>query len=302
MSTTHPRASSWPRRWHACVAAAAAVWRWRWRCDGATPQPHVRIALQLLGLSVETRPRIMAAMWHYAATHKLHDAAEHGVRSARVVRRTILTCAHTPQTIVCDAALRDVFGLERIPLAVLPALLSQHQSAPDPIEIRCVCATTTTTAVLTVRPACGGQLPHPLWRARRADRAKVRLQRDALRRRCPPPVLRRSYELQLELDDDGIAAALIPPASTHLVSCRVCICVRARRVSQCVCVYDTDERVCAHRGAAGGTRLANQSAPPSSRLHVGVCCGARRHTDGAARLAEPRLSPAVRRCVLRVAQ
>lgn len=71
---------------------------------------------QLLGVEVDTRPHIIAALWQYIKTKKLQNPAD-------------------PTLINCDAALQKVLGDERIKFASISARLKDHLSPPQPIHL-----------------------------------------------------------------------------------------------------------------------------------------------------------------------
>ncbi|KNA11668.1 hypothetical protein SOVF_133120 [Spinacia oleracea] len=71
---------------------------------------------QVLGIEVETRPRIMAALWHYVKVKKLQDPDD-------------------PAVFTCDPPLRKVFGEEKVKFAVASQKLTQHLSPLQPIHL-----------------------------------------------------------------------------------------------------------------------------------------------------------------------
>ncbi|CAI9111649.1 OLC1v1011932C1 [Oldenlandia corymbosa var. corymbosa] len=71
---------------------------------------------EVLGLEVETRPRIMTALWHYVRTRKLQLPDD-------------------TSTFVCDPPLRKVFGEDRLKFAVASQKISQHLTSPKPIHL-----------------------------------------------------------------------------------------------------------------------------------------------------------------------
>lgn len=71
---------------------------------------------QVLGLEVETRARIMTALWHYVKVKKLQDP-------------------HDPAVFTCDPPLRKVFGEEKVKFAVASQKLTQHLSPLQPIHL-----------------------------------------------------------------------------------------------------------------------------------------------------------------------
>ncbi|CAO2818150.1 unnamed protein product [Amaranthus hypochondriacus] len=71
---------------------------------------------QVLGLEVETRARIMTALWHYVKVKKLQDPND-------------------PAIFSCDSPLRKVFGEEKIKFSVASQKLAQHLSPLQPIQL-----------------------------------------------------------------------------------------------------------------------------------------------------------------------
>ncbi|XP_021743647.1 SWI/SNF complex component SNF12 homolog [Chenopodium quinoa] len=71
---------------------------------------------QALGLEAETRPRIMAALWHYVKIKKLQDSND-------------------PAFFICDPPLREVFGEEMVKFAVASQILTQHLTPLQPIHL-----------------------------------------------------------------------------------------------------------------------------------------------------------------------
>ncbi|ORY87755.1 hypothetical protein BCR37DRAFT_6679 [Protomyces lactucae-debilis] len=69
---------------------------------------------KVLDISVDTRPGIITALWHYIRLHKLQDSDE-------------------KRLIHCDQNLQDIFGMERIFFPKVPELLNKHLEAVDPI-------------------------------------------------------------------------------------------------------------------------------------------------------------------------
>lgn len=70
----------------------------------------------LLRIEVDTRPRIIAALWQYIKVKKLQDAAD-------------------PSMIICDAPLQRIFGEERFKISSVSQKLSQHLLPPQPIHL-----------------------------------------------------------------------------------------------------------------------------------------------------------------------
>lgn len=71
---------------------------------------------EVLGIEVDTRPRIIAAIWHYVKSRKLQTPDD-------------------PAFFVCDPPLRRVFGEEKMKFTTLSQKLSQHLSSPQPIHL-----------------------------------------------------------------------------------------------------------------------------------------------------------------------
>ncbi|XP_043704337.1 SWI/SNF complex component SNF12 homolog [Telopea speciosissima] len=72
--------------------------------------------MELLGIEVETRPRVIAAIWHYVKARKLQNPND-------------------PSLFACDPALRKVFGEEKMKFAMVSLKISQHLSPPQPIHL-----------------------------------------------------------------------------------------------------------------------------------------------------------------------
>lgn len=70
----------------------------------------------LLRIEVDTRPRIIAALWQYIKVKKLQDAAD-------------------PSMIICDPPLQRIFGEERFKISSVSQKLSQHLQPPQPIHL-----------------------------------------------------------------------------------------------------------------------------------------------------------------------
>ncbi|XP_073525403.1 uncharacterized protein [Phyllobates terribilis] len=71
---------------------------------------------EVLGFEVETRSRVITALWHYVKTKKLHDPND-------------------PAVFICDPPLRKVFGDEKIKFIAASLKLSQHLGPVPPIEL-----------------------------------------------------------------------------------------------------------------------------------------------------------------------
>lgn len=70
----------------------------------------------LLGIEVDTRPRIIAAIWHYVKMKKLQNPSD-------------------PSFFMCDSSLQKVFGEEKVKFAMVSHKLSQHLTPPLPIHL-----------------------------------------------------------------------------------------------------------------------------------------------------------------------
>lgn len=74
-------------------------------------------ALQdILGIEVETRPRIIAALWHYIKTRKLQMPGD-------------------VSSFTCDPPLRKVFGEEKLKFAAVIQKITEHLTSLKPIHI-----------------------------------------------------------------------------------------------------------------------------------------------------------------------
>lgn len=71
---------------------------------------------ELLGIEVETRPRIIAALWHYVKARKLQLPSD-------------------PSFFMCDPPLRKVFGEDKVKFGMVSQKISQHLSPPQPIHL-----------------------------------------------------------------------------------------------------------------------------------------------------------------------
>lgn len=71
---------------------------------------------ELLGIEVDTRPRIIAAIWHYVKARKLQNPND-------------------PTHFNCDLPLLRVFGEEKMKFANVSQKISQHLSYPQPIHL-----------------------------------------------------------------------------------------------------------------------------------------------------------------------
>ncbi|CAO2827607.1 unnamed protein product [Amaranthus hypochondriacus] len=71
---------------------------------------------ELLGIEAETRPRILAAIWHYVKARKLQYPND-------------------PTFFTCDPQLQKVFGEEKMKFTMVSQKISQHLSPPPPIQV-----------------------------------------------------------------------------------------------------------------------------------------------------------------------
>ncbi|KAL3526228.1 hypothetical protein ACH5RR_014600 [Cinchona calisaya] len=71
---------------------------------------------EVLGMEVETRPRYMAAIWHYIKTRKLQIPGD-------------------SSSFMCDPALRKVFGEENLKFAAVSQKIMHHLTSPKPIHL-----------------------------------------------------------------------------------------------------------------------------------------------------------------------
>lgn len=71
---------------------------------------------KVLGIEFDTRPRIIAALWHYVKSKKLQSPND-------------------PSFFMCDAPLQRVFGEEKMKFSMASQKISQHLSLPQPIHL-----------------------------------------------------------------------------------------------------------------------------------------------------------------------
>lgn len=71
---------------------------------------------QAFGIEVETRARVVTALWHYVKFKKLQDPSD-------------------PSVFNCDPPLRKVFGEEKVKFAAAPTKLAHHLSPLQPIHL-----------------------------------------------------------------------------------------------------------------------------------------------------------------------
>ncbi|KAK3036458.1 hypothetical protein RJ639_030057 [Escallonia herrerae] len=72
--------------------------------------------MEVLGIEVDTRPRIIAAIWHYVKARKLQNPND-------------------PSFFNCDPPLHKVFGEEKMKFTMVSQKISQHLSPPQPIHL-----------------------------------------------------------------------------------------------------------------------------------------------------------------------
>ncbi|XP_058194295.1 SWI/SNF complex component SNF12 homolog [Rhododendron vialii] len=71
---------------------------------------------EVLGIEVETRPRVIAALWHYVKIRKLQIPSD-------------------PSFFMCDPPLRKVFGEDKMKFSTVSQKISQHLTPPQPIHL-----------------------------------------------------------------------------------------------------------------------------------------------------------------------
>lgn len=71
---------------------------------------------EVLGIEVETRPRILAALWHYVKIKKLQIPAD-------------------TSFFMCDPPLRRVFGEEKLKFSMVTQKITPHLTPPGPIHL-----------------------------------------------------------------------------------------------------------------------------------------------------------------------
>lgn len=72
--------------------------------------------MEVLGIEVDTRARIVAAIWHYVKARKLQNPND-------------------PAYFSCDPPLQKVFGEERMKFTMVSQRISQHLAPPQPIHL-----------------------------------------------------------------------------------------------------------------------------------------------------------------------
>ncbi|CAK9143312.1 unnamed protein product [Ilex paraguariensis] len=72
--------------------------------------------MEVLGIEVDTRPRIIAAIWHYVKARKLQNTDD-------------------PSYFNCDPPLQKIFGEGKIKFTMVSQKISHHLSPPQPIHL-----------------------------------------------------------------------------------------------------------------------------------------------------------------------
>ncbi|XP_071725265.1 SWI/SNF complex component SNF12 homolog [Rutidosis leptorrhynchoides] len=72
--------------------------------------------MEVLGIEVETRPRVIAAIWHYVKARKLQNPND-------------------PSFFSCDPPLQKVFGEEKMKFTMVSQKISPHLYSPQPIHL-----------------------------------------------------------------------------------------------------------------------------------------------------------------------
>lgn len=72
--------------------------------------------MEVLGIEVDTRPRIIAAIWHYVKARKLQNPND-------------------PSFFHCDPPLQKVFGEDKLKFTMVSQRISQHLFPPQPIHL-----------------------------------------------------------------------------------------------------------------------------------------------------------------------
>jgi SWI/SNF-related matrix-associated actin-dependent regulator of chromatin subfamily D len=71
---------------------------------------------EVLGIEIETRPRILAAIWHYVKSRKLQNPND-------------------PSFFTCDPLLQKLFGEEKMKFSLVSQKISLHLTPPQPIHL-----------------------------------------------------------------------------------------------------------------------------------------------------------------------
>ncbi|GFZ19134.1 SWIB/MDM2 domain superfamily protein [Actinidia rufa] len=80
-----------------------------------SPTPQEAL-MEVLGIEVDTRPRIIAAIWHYVKARKLQNPND-------------------PSFFHCDPPLQKVFGEEKLKFTTVSQKISHHLTPPQPIHL-----------------------------------------------------------------------------------------------------------------------------------------------------------------------
>uniref|UniRef100_A0A1D1Y2S5 SWI/SNF complex component SNF12 n=1 Tax=Anthurium amnicola TaxID=1678845 RepID=A0A1D1Y2S5_9ARAE len=72
--------------------------------------------MEVLGIEVDTRARVVSGIWHYVKARKLQNPSD-------------------PSFFACDPPLKKVFGEDKIKFALVSQKISQHLSPPQPIHL-----------------------------------------------------------------------------------------------------------------------------------------------------------------------
>ncbi|GAB2218584.1 hypothetical protein Droror1_Dr00001811 [Drosera rotundifolia] len=72
--------------------------------------------MDVLGIEVETRPRIISAIWHYVKARKLQNPND-------------------PSYFTCDPPLQKLFGEEKMKFTMVSQKISSHLSPPQPVHL-----------------------------------------------------------------------------------------------------------------------------------------------------------------------
>ncbi|KAJ7945714.1 SWI/SNF complex component SNF12-like [Quillaja saponaria] len=71
---------------------------------------------EVLGIEIETRPRIIAALWHYVKARKLQNPND-------------------PSFFICDPPLKRLFGEEKMKFSMVAQKISEHLSQPQHVHL-----------------------------------------------------------------------------------------------------------------------------------------------------------------------
>jgi SWI/SNF-related matrix-associated actin-dependent regulator of chromatin subfamily D len=90
--------------------------------------PHLKVSKplsQLIKVSLDTKPRILVALWNYIKSQRLQDAEDRKL----IVNNQPLKEVQLETNNFCK-----IFGCEKMTFAQIPELLAQQLTPPDPIE------------------------------------------------------------------------------------------------------------------------------------------------------------------------